>query len=292
MNTGLIGVLWALVAVFGWGFGDYFIQKTSRELGVWKSLFFISLIGSVGLLPFVWNDLHLLLSLKAVFWTGIAGVAMTIGSIFVFESFKEGKLAVTEPIISAELPVAALLSVVVWGESLSFLGWTLVLVIFLGITLAITKHHTHLHYHKRIFEKGVFFAAIGALVNGLVDLLMGASSQEISPLLTVWGVWMIGLAITFIYLACRREAGGLVVDFSHHPLELVVLGILDTGAWIGFAFAVAYIPISVTVAITEGYILIGVLMGIFVNRERLRPHQIFGVIVAAIGVVILASVVG
>ncbi len=212
--------------------------------------------------------------------------------MFVFESLKEGKLAVMEPIISAELPIAVLLSITLWGESLSFVGWVLVLVIFLGITLAITKHHTHLHYHKRIFEKGVACAAVGACMNGLIDLLMGASSQKISPLLTVWSVWMIGLMITFAYLAYRGEGRKLYADFLRYPRELIVLGILDTGAWVGFTFAVMHTPISITVAITETFILVAIFMGVFVNHERLRRHQMFGAMIAALGVILLASIAG
>ncbi len=292
MTSNFIGVLWALTAVVGWGFGDYLIQKNSRELGIWKCLFFISLIGVIGLLPFVWGDLHLLFAVKALLWMGITGIAMTAGSIFVFESFKEGKLSIMEPVISAELPIAVLLSITLWHENLSLAGWLLVLTIFLGVLLAVTEHHAHLHYHKRIFEKGVAFAAAGALVNGFIDLLMGASSQEVSPLLTVWSVWLIGAIITFAYIIYRGEVGRLSRDFMRYPREILVLGILDTGAWVGFTFAAVRIPISITAAITEGYIIIAILMGLVVSREQLRQHQRAGAVIAAIGVILLAATTG
>jgi drug/metabolite transporter (DMT)-like permease len=193
-----------------------------------------------------------------------------------------------EPIISAELPIAVLLSVTLWHESLSLIGWLLVLTIFTGILLAVTEHHTNLHYHKRILEKGVVFAAMGALTNGFIDLLMGASGQKISPLLTVWGVWVIGTLITLAYLILKGKTRELVHDFKKHSSQLVGLSILDTGAWVGFTTAATIIPISITAAITEGYIIIAILMGLIVNHERLRKHQKMGVVLAATGILLLA----
>src|SRR5688572_26207684 len=55
-----VGILYAFLAVLGWGFGSYFIQKVSRTLGIWKTMFFMSLVGVVGLLPWVLKDLGLL----------------------------------------------------------------------------------------------------------------------------------------------------------------------------------------------------------------------------------------
>jgi drug/metabolite transporter (DMT)-like permease len=288
----MTGVLWALLAVIGWGFGDYLIQRFSRQLGIWKTLFFISFIGTVGLLPFVWNDLGSVFTSQVLLWSITTGIVMTIASIFVFESFKVGKLAVMEPIVSAELPVAVLLAVTVWHEALSIKGWLLVLTIFIGIVLAVTERSKHLHYHKRILEKGAIFAAVGALMNGLMDLLMGASSQEISPLLTVWSVWMVGTVITFAYLLGKGKLIQLAKDIAQFPIGLIIMGILDTAAWVGFAMAAIHIPISVTAAISEGYIIIAILLGLLVNRERLRKHQTLGVILAIIGVILLVLTTG
>jgi drug/metabolite transporter (DMT)-like permease len=48
-------------------------------------------------------------------------------------------------------------------------------------------------------------------------------------------------------------------------------------------------PIAISVALSESYIIIAVLLGMFVNKERLRKHQIFGMIVAIISAILLAS---
>lgn len=47
-----IGVILAFVAMFAWGFGDFLIQKSTRKLGVWTTIFIITLTGAVVLTPF------------------------------------------------------------------------------------------------------------------------------------------------------------------------------------------------------------------------------------------------
>src|SRR5882724_694905 len=192
MDPRLIGVLFAVTALLAWGCVDFLIQRESRRLGIWNTLFFIAFTGSVTLLPFVWHDLPRLLSLPARSLWLFAGVAavMTITSLWDSEALKDGKLAVMEPVLSAELPLAAVLTAALWGESIGFLGWILVVTIFAGIILAVTEHHKQLHYHRRLLERGVAYAAATALCTAFLDLLVGAASQQtMSPLLTIWIMW-------------------------------------------------------------------------------------------------------
>ena len=163
MDSNLIGVLWALVAMVGWGLGDYLIQRNVRSIGIWRTLLFINVIGTVGLLPFVYKELTQIQNFHDVLLPLIAGFVMLVATIFDFEALKEGKLAIMEPILSIELPLAAIFAAILWGESLTLAGWLLIIAIFIGITLAATEHHTRLHYHKRIFEKGVIYALISGL---------------------------------------------------------------------------------------------------------------------------------
>ena len=56
------GVLAAVIAMVCWGFGDFLIQRFARRIGDWESLFYISLFGAIVILPFIYGQLHLLLS--------------------------------------------------------------------------------------------------------------------------------------------------------------------------------------------------------------------------------------
>ena len=292
MNTAFIGFGFALLAMVGWGFGDYYIQRVSRSLGIWKCIFFISLIGSIGLLPLVWKKIHLVAQGHNVLFFLLGGCVMMFATLFDYRALKEGKLSIIEPIVSTELPLAVIFAVVLWHESLSALGWVLIIAIFVGTTLAVTQHNTHLQYHKRILEKGVLFALAAAIGMALLDLVMGISSQETAPLLTVWMVWIFGGVVSFARLAADRKMGQLVSDFRRHTKLILGVGVLDTLGWAGFCLATSYIPISISTAIAESFVIITVLLGLFVNHEKIKWHQKAGLMVVVASVIMLALLAG
>ena len=283
------GIIFAFVALLAWGFGDFFIQKTTRLLGSWKALFFIGIVGAVVLFPFIRSELFALSSL-AVLLLGIVTVVMLFTALFDFEALRQGKLAIVEPIIGLELPLTVGLSLTLGGEQLSVPQLLLIALIFIGIILAVTAHHTRLHYHRRIFEKGVMFAGIGAVGMALANFLVGTASQTISPLMTIWFVHSSLAVICGAYLLARGEFGALVADVRNHLKPIIGQSVLENVAWLAFAFATAAIPIAVATTISETYIALAVSLGIFVNREKLRRHQIIGVALAVIGVLALAYI--
>ena len=286
-----MGVLFALGALVCWTFGDFFIQRGTRTVGNWKTLFYIGALGSIVLLPFVAREIGATLSNPSNAAILLLLVIVTLfTALFEFEALKRGKIAVVEPVMSLELPITIGLSLALWGERLSATQGILSLVVFIGIMLAVTIHHSHLHYHKRIFEKGFILAGIGAVGMALVNFLTGVGSQTTSPLFTIWFLHSTLAIICLFYFLYRGETKSILADIRRYPKTIVALSILDNLAWISFAYAVRYIPISIATTVSESYIALAVLLGIFVNREKLKPHQFVG-IALTIGGVILLSVI-
>lgn len=285
-----LGIIFAFVALLSWGFGDFFIQKTARAIGSWKALFLIGVVGLVVLFPFVKDDI---LTLGLLEWAllSVLGVVIIFTALFDFEALRQGKIAIVEPIIGLELPLTIGLGITLGREVLSPTQFMLMALVFIGIVLAITTHHTHLRYHKRIFEKGVILAGVGAIGMALTNFLVGTASQNISPLMAIWlGQCVFITVICGAYLAATKGLWQLAADIKRHPKPIIGQSILDNVAWVSFAFATAAIPISIATAISETYIALAVSLGIFINREKLRRHQILGIALAIIGVLALAYV--
>ena len=99
-----VGILFAFIALVSWGFGDFFIQKTTRVVGSWNVLFFIGIVGLIGLFPFVKNDLASLNNSNLLL-LGLLGVVVVFAALFDFEALRQGKIAIVEPIIGLELPI-------------------------------------------------------------------------------------------------------------------------------------------------------------------------------------------
>lgn len=285
--THYAGILFALIALVSWGFGDFFIQKTTRVIGSWKALFFIGIVGLIGLFPFVKNDLASLSGANLLL-LGLLGMVVVFAALFDFEALRQGKIAIIEPIIGLELPITVSLSLTLANETLSSLQLLLIGTVFIGITLAITAHHTHLHYHKRVFERGVILAGIGAIGMALTNFLVGVSSQDISPLVTIWFAHSLLAVVCSIYILYRGEFRNLLSDFQNYPKPIIGQSILDNIAWVSYAKATTFIPIAIATTISESYIALAVLLGLFINHEKLKKHQIIGIVIATIGVITLS----
>ena len=285
----MLGVIFAFGALFCWMFGDFFIQKVSRVVGIWKALFFITFLGAIVMYPFVQEDvLPFLTNIETLRLLLLVSVVTLFAALFDFEALKEGKFAIIEPLLGIELPVTIGLSVIFWNERLTSTQVLLTFFVFIGIILAVTKHHKILYYHKRILEKGVIYAGIGAIGMGLMNFLTGVSSQQTHPLFTIWFIHSFLAFATLIYLCGRGEAMSMLSDFKKHFNIIIPESLFDNLSWIFYAYAMTYIPISIATTISESYIVGGVLLGVFINKERLRPHQFVGVIITIIGILALS----
>jgi drug/metabolite transporter (DMT)-like permease len=287
----LFGVLFAVTALVSWAIADFLIQRVTRKVGDVKTLFYISVFGLVVLFPFVAGELPALShSPRDIFILSVTTALMLGASLFDFEALKEGKFAVIEPIYGMELPFTIALSLFFWHEKLSLAQSLLMLMVFAGMILAITKHRFQLHYHKRFFEKGVLFALVGSFGFGVVNFVTGVAAQTVSPLMTIWFISLGTTLLCGAHLFFHGQLRTVTRDIRLHWRILVVQGIFDNGAWVAFCYAVLHLPISIATIISNSYIGLGVLLGIFLNHERVRRHQVLGIILIVVGVVVIGAI--
>lgn len=93
-----------------------------------------------------------------------------------------------------------------------------------------------------------------------------------------------------IYLSLKGDASSLVSDIRKYPKRIIGQSILDNAAWVAFATATTFVPIAIAATISESYITLAVLLGVLLNREKLKAHQIAGVLLAIIGVLVLSAI--
>jgi len=286
-----LGILFSLIALFGWGLADFYIQKTTRVVGIWKSLFFVGLCGLIFLSPFVLKEIPAIIFQPAnLYLFLVLSMVSLAATLFDFEALKEGKIAIVEPIIGLELPITVGLSVAILAEKLSFLQAFLILLTFLGIIFAIAKEKNYLKYHRRIFEKGAIMAGVGAVGMALTNFLVGYASQEVSALATIWFILSILCIVSFIYLLATKQARTLINDLRQNSEIIFAQSFLNNAGWLAFAFATTYTSISIATTISESYIVLGVLLGFFINKEKLRLHQLAGIVVVIGSIIILSSI--
>jgi uncharacterized membrane protein len=285
------GIIFSFVALFAWGFGDFFIQKTVRQVGIWKSLFFIGILGSVGLFLFIQKELLTVISsLNNLYLLLLLAVVSITFTLFYFLALKKGKIAVVDPLIGLELPLTVGLSVVLGREHLLLPQFILIALTFLGIIFTVAKERKHLDVRRWVVEKGAILAGVGAVGMALTNFLTGISSQQTSPLLTIWFTHTLFMLVTGVYLILSGEFKNLREDIKRNSGIILIQSILDNIGWIAFALAMTYISISIATTISESYIALSALFGIFINKEKLKPHQFFGIILVIVSILVLSSI--
>ncbi|OGL86899.1 hypothetical protein A3I40_04195 [Candidatus Uhrbacteria bacterium RIFCSPLOWO2_02_FULL_48_12] len=285
------GIALAFLALLGWGFGDFSIQRSTRAVGVWKSLFFIGILGAVIFLPSAISDIQTLSADN--FWLlAFLSVVVIATAIVNFKAFRVGKIAIVAPLMGLELPLTVALGIFIHGERLSLGQLVLSFMVFLGIVLATVEFEALGRERKYLIERGVFLGLFTAVGLALTNFLVGVASQTISPLFTVWFTHTIVALAALGVLIVRGEFYALRQRFSEYKKIILAAGILDNTAWLAYSFATTYIPIAIATTISEGYVALAALLGLLLNHEKLHRHQMAGVIISIAGILILSFVSG
>lgn len=283
-----IGLIYAFAAMLCWGVGDFLIQKSTRKIGDWETLFFIAVIGILMTTPFVLNDMAHLTTRNIIILGGISLLSVA-AFLLDFESLKKGKLAIVEPILTIEAPAAALLAFMILGETVTLGQGILIAILLSGIIMVSLKKH-HLNA-KSYIEKGAFFAIGAAMLMGATNFFIGYGSRITDPILMVWFTAVVTAIACGSYLVFNNRTMGAMKDFRKHWKLILAEAIPDNGAWIFYALALNLSPIIIATAITESYVVLAAILGITISDERLLKHQKIGLVVSVLAAIVLAATV-
>lgn len=279
-----IGILFALGAFFGWGLGDFLIQQSTRKSGVIFTLWIIHVVGSVTLLPFALKSGTPLASLWSIPILIVTAAHMANG-FSLFYLFKRIHISIVQPIVSLELPFSVIVASILFHEKIQTTQWGYILLIFCGILL-LSFVANPIKEKKVRLEKGVLLSVLAACIATSMNISTGAAVDQYDPWFVIWAV---SILITVILLPIVLQNNkDYTKQFSKNPILFVVTGLVDTLGWISFSFAALHLPVSLVVGLTQGYILLSVLLGIIFNKERLHSWQYGGILVAIVGLIALA----
>lgn len=284
-----MGIIWAFIAMVSWGAGDFLIQKSARRVGNDVALFCITLFGAIFLFPFILPELASLALIDYRFWLLLltSGVLL-LAALFNFEALRQGKLAVIEPICSFEVVITSVLSGFFLQEELTFIQAIFIMILIGGIVL--TSVETLSTFRNLKLEKGVLLAFAAAIGMGLANFLFGLGSRHTSPLLINWFVNIFLALAVSIYLTYSKRWRHLWISWHSERRLILSVSLFDNMAWVAYAFSTLSIPIAIATGISESYIVLTVLAGIFLNKETIRLHQKIALIAVIIAAIVLSIV--
>jgi len=275
--------------MLSWGIGDFFIQKSTRKLGDWETLFVITLFGTLILIPFVYRSLFLVLSDSRSLYVLVgSALLLTAAAVFEFESFRRGKMSVVEPMLPFEIPAASVLAFVLLGDRITSLQFGLIVTLIVGLFLVSFRGRV---FSLRYFvERGVFLGLLGAGLMGAADFLLGWGSRIADPLTANFVLNVVMVLCSGAVIVATGRSKRLLSDIRENRGVILIMSISDNVAWVGYAFAMSIIPIAIATGLSEASCIVAVLLGIFINREKLQRHQSVGLIIALASAIILAFV--
>ncbi len=283
-----IGILFAFGALFGWAFGDFFIQKTVRKIGNIRALFYITSAGGILILPFIWREIMPAFS-DTSNWLLIiiACVLVMLTALANFQGLKLGKLAVVMPINGLEIVVALILAILIGQETYDLITFGFIVLVLIGLTLTSVDSFGKIKQLR--LEKGVAWAIIGAIGLGASDYVIGHTSRAFSPLFAIW-LTHSAVAIGTGLILLKTQAYKQIKNDLQNFLGLIgAQSFLDNAAWISYAYSTIYIPIGIATTISEGYLVVAVLLGLVINKETIKIHQAAGILLTILGIFALSG---
>lgn len=282
-----LGLLFAFFAFLGWGFWDFLIQRTSRAGGIWASTFCVTAAGAIILFPFVFKSIPTLFGWENFWFLLALGAGTLVVGLVTFAALKAWKIAVIEPIMSFELPLTVLLVVLLIREHISNFQMLLIAFVFGGILLV---GYTGGVINRRLFEKGALLALLAALLQAGVNFAVGLSSQSVGPIETIWFAHTFVAYSCIVYFTVTQTWHSFFIHVKQHPYDSFMVAMLDNAAWVFYAAATTFIPISFAVTVSEAYIVLTIILGVLINREKLLVHQWIGVAISLASVLVLSAI--
>jgi drug/metabolite transporter (DMT)-like permease len=285
-------VLFGVLSAFLAGVADFFAALVSRRLGSFRTLLFMVAASALVLLPAhflwlreplpVWRDVTLMF---------VAAGAALVGYLAFYRGLALGPVAVVSPIAACDGAVAALVGVLLAGETLLAGHFAAVALLVVGVALAATDLR-ELRKGLREGGKGPWLAVVTMFGFGIalaaVTLMAGHYRLILLPILLL----RCGIFVQMLAAAGLRRpnltAGTWLV------LAAVGVGLLDTASLLAFAGGAATADGSSAAyllgPIYGAYPVVTVLLSLFLLRERVAVNQWLGVLLV-IGGTALAVIV-
>lgn len=291
------GVIYGLVAAFGWGLSDLWAAIAGRRMGSGRTVV-IAQVAAAALISLIVLIAQPDLSRLGTVIPWLIPNAFLGAAAFatLYRGLQLGPIAVVSPILASYAVVPVLLSVILLGESLGALGVAGVAVTISGAVLTSTDLRADVRAlragNRRTFE-GLPWAIASTLLFGVATYIMGWASKRAGFLPSLWFgrlsmmAVFVGAALV-VWLRSRSAAAAEPHPGRRPAIGLAVLvGVVELLGTIAYARGAEVGLVSIVTAASATYPLIPVFGGVAVLHERPAPNQYLGVALVVAGLVVL-----
>jgi len=294
-NELLIAALAGLGGMLGWGLADFFAKKTIDKIGDVASLAWGHIFGSAVLVAaLLYQSLirhqPAALPVKVDTWLLLAlfGAAQATVYLFVYKGFGKGQLAILNPIFASFSGITALLSILVFKETVS--GYLIfgLLVLFVGIILisadfGALRAKRFDFSHMPGFKEVGFATLLASLWTLYWDRFLGGQDW-----LTYTLVMYVFMTVV-IWIVAKFNNTKLKIPEARIWKFLILIGLCETVAYLAITLGYSKTSFNSVVALLSGaFSLPTIILARAFLKEKITTLQTVGGAVIIIGIILLA----
>ncbi|MEI6688034.1 MAG: DMT family transporter [Thermoleophilia bacterium] len=281
--------MWTLVLSLGaastWGVADFVGAIRARNYSALLVAVYSEIVGLVPVLVALYFVQEAFPGWSLLPWMIVAGVAGSVGHVVFFTALARGPIGVIAPIFACSSAGPAVIAVTMLGERPSIMQLGGIALAIAGVVLV--SRHAGEGDIKHGKYGAVPIALIGVAILTVFYIAMDQISQD-SPL---WGVTMqrtFGLPLLLIGLAIGLRRGTTTAPRGSF-MAIAPVGLMDTAAFVAFAYATSLGNLSVAVVLSSLYPVVTILLARIKLDERLSGVQRVGAGLALLGVVAIVA---
>jgi drug/metabolite transporter (DMT)-like permease len=283
----MLGILFSLAPLIGWGAADYIASKYSRQLlPVTINLFFSAGATFITLIVCLFLGFPEITLVGLLQYLGIS-MLLTSGFLSMVKAFSIGATGVVAPIANSYAVLTAIISVVILSNEMKLTGVVGLIVIVIGIALLTYKKDPN--HNKKDFERSVVFSIMALIFFGvgfsLFDIASSQQWYQNNMLFQMTGL-VIATAIYIIWV--KKDRIKKIQNASKLPLLYIGSIFGGLGAVGLFAAFEQVDNVAIPAAIAAAAPLVTAYMAYIYDKEHLTKIQRFASIVIVGGIVLLA----
>ncbi len=279
-----IGIVFGIIAMFGWGASDFFVTKSARGTSLFKAFSWSQIIALIIMLPifliffklpqFSFNIIILILA---------SGVLTVIANLMFYKGLQVGTVSTIMPVESCWAVVTVILSLTILNDVLTGLQATGIILILAGAVLVSFKWRDLLQIKNP--AKGVKYAVIAAVAFGTDFVIIDLLVHKIGWFLPIFFIGIITATYMLIYSGTTKKD----ISFPKNVwLFILLVGILDTIAYLAYSIGVTSEYGSIVAPIGAASPVIAIILAKIFFKEKIEMNQILGIIAVMIGLVIVS----
>ncbi|MCD6477641.1 MAG: DMT family transporter [Candidatus Aenigmarchaeota archaeon] len=281
-----LGIVFGLMAMFGWGTADFLAKKVIDKIGDFKTLLWVQTFGLLALVPFYFiftTELKYSIEDFALFI--LIGLMGTLGYLLFYRALRKGMVSVISPIQASWVVVTVVLSVLLLKEFLSLVESIAISITICGIILVSFRLNDVKNAKSSSILPGVPEDIISMSLWGINFVIIGFLVSQLNWFAPIFFLRV--FMVIFLFSSSKGVKNNLLIPKKVIPV-VAIIGLLDVMAFIGFGLGVNSVYVSIVSPIAASFPLVTIILARIFLKEKLEMNQKIGVTGILIGLILLS----